>query len=164
MASDRNCPLKQHSCKAKKIYDVMENREICLLTLCDLSKAFDSVSHNILLKKCAKLGIDSFWFKNYLCNRIQSVRMGNDMSSALQVHYGLPLGSVLGPIQFNIYVNDLSEETNDCFLIQDVDDTQYLQTGTTDSLPQLIRNTEQTLTKIIHYFNKNCPPLNSMKT
>ncbi len=78
------------------------------------------------------------------------MRIENDMSSALLVHCGVPQGSVLGPILFNIYVNDLSEEVKDCFLIQYADDTQYLQTGTTDSLPQLIHDTEQTLIKIKH--------------
>ncbi len=112
---------------SKKIYDAIDNREICILTLCDLSKAFESVSHDILLKKCTKLGTDNFWFKNCLWNRTQSVRMLYDMSSALQVHYGVPQGSVLGPILFNIYVNDLSEEIKDCFLIQYADDTQYLK-------------------------------------
>ncbi len=110
------------------------------------------------------MGVDNFWFKNYLCNRTQSVRTGNDMSSALQVNYGVLQESVLGPILFNIYVNDLSEEIKDCFLIHYADDTQYLQTGTIDSLPQLIHGTEQTLIKIKHYFNKNGLLLNSMKT
>ncbi len=132
--------------------------------MCDLSKAFDSVSHDILLKKCTKIGVDNFWFKNYLCNKTQSVRIGNDTSSALPVHYEVPQGSVLGPILFNIYVDDLSEEIKDCFLIQYADDTQYLQTGTTDSLPQLVHDTEQTLIKIKNYFNKNGLLLNSMKT
>ncbi len=85
------------------------------------------------------------------------------MSSALQVHYGAPQGSVLGPILFNIYVKNLSEEIKDCFLVQYADATQYLQTGTIDSLLQLIHDTEQTLTKTKHYFNKNGLLLNSMK-
>ncbi len=150
---------------SKKIYDAIDNRELCFLTLCDLSKPFDSVSHDSLLKKCTKLWIDNFWLKNYLCNRTQYVGMGNDMSSALQVHYWVPQGSVLEPIVLiNIYVNDLSNEVKDCFLIQYADDTQCLQTGTIDSLPQLIHNTKQTLTKIKHYFSKSGLLLNSMKT
>ncbi len=70
--------------------------------------------------------------------------MGNDMSFVIQVHYGVPQASVLGPILFNKYVNDLSEEMKDCFLIQYADDTQFLQTGTNDNLPQLIHSTEET--------------------
>ncbi len=72
--------------------------------------------------------------------------------------------NVLGLILFKIYVNDLSEEVKDCVLIHYADDTQYLQIGTTDSLPQLIQNTEQTLTKLKHCFNKNGLHLNSMTT
>ena len=57
------------------IYNNIDNKKISLLTLCDLSKAFDSVSHDILLRKCSNLNIDCFWFKSYLCNRTQAVKL-----------------------------------------------------------------------------------------
>ena len=55
----------------------IDSKKITMLTLCDLSKAFDSVSHEILLKKCSALEIDVFWFKNYIENRAQSVHLNN---------------------------------------------------------------------------------------
>ncbi len=70
------------------IYNNMNNKSISLLTPCDLSKAFDSVSHSILLNKCANLNIDSFWFKDYVSNIIQSVRLNNTLSSMQNIAYG----------------------------------------------------------------------------
>ena len=90
----------------------MDSKKITLLTLCDLSKAFDSVSHNILLKKFSALKIDVFWLKNYIENRAQSVRLNNTTSNKLNVAYGVPQGSILGPVLFSIYVNDLNECIN----------------------------------------------------
>ena len=55
------------------IYDNIDNKKISLITLCDLSKAFDSVSHVFLMSKLTKLNIDSFWFKSYLKDRTQRV-------------------------------------------------------------------------------------------
>lgn len=123
---------------SKKIYDTMDKGEICLLTLCDLSKAFDSVCHDILLRKCNELGIDIFWFEDYLCNRTQSVRIGGNLSSRLQVSFGVPQGSIQGPLLFKVYVNDLSQEIKDCFAIHYADDTQFIQTGNTENLSEVI--------------------------
>ncbi len=58
-----------------KLYNNMDQKSISLLTLCDLSKAFDNISHKILLNKCKKLNIDQFWFHNYLSSRTMSVRL-----------------------------------------------------------------------------------------
>ncbi len=93
-----------------KIYNNMDSKKNSILTLCDLSKAFDSVSHMILLNKCALLNTDSFWFESYLSDRTQSVRLSQKLSDRLNVSYGVPQGSVLGPILFSIYVMILLKE------------------------------------------------------
>ena len=64
-----------------KIYHNIDNKKVSLLILLDLSKAFDSVNHKILLKKCTKVRVDPTWFKEYLSNRVQAVRIGNTISS-----------------------------------------------------------------------------------
>lgn len=142
----------------------MDHKKISLLTLCDLSKAFDSVDHSILLNKCLKLRIDPFWFDNYLGNRSQSVRIDNSISNKQPTDYGVPQGSILGPILFNIFVNDLSENVKDCLVVQYDDDTQFLYTGNVRELDCLILKTEDTLTSIERYFLSNGLMLNASKT
>ncbi len=111
--------------------------------MCDLSKPFDSVSHDILINKCAKVKIDSFWINNYINNSTQPVRLNVIASSNLSINYGVPQGSILGPILFSIYVNDMSSCLNDCVLVQYADDTQFLHTGTINNLENLIVKTEK---------------------
>ena len=146
-----------------KLYDNIDNKKISLLTLCDLSKAFHSVDHKILLHKCARLNIDAFWFSSYFSNRILSVRLEHNVSTIQTVNYGVPQGSILGPILFGIYVNDLAEHVN-CFLVQYADDTQFLHSSTPNNINTLIKYTEDTLIKCKHYFLNNGLMLNSAKT
>lgn len=87
---------------------ITDKIQVNFLTLCDLSKAFDSVNHEILLNKLVNHKIDTFWFKSYLDTRTQSVKINNDMSSKQQVPFGVPKGSILGPILFTIFINDLT--------------------------------------------------------
>lgn len=148
----------------EKIYSNVDNKKISLLMLLDLSKAFDSVSHNILLKKCVTLKIDPFWFKNYLENRCQSVRLGDIISSPREVEFGVPQGSILGPILFSIYINDMEDSLQDCLLIQYADDSQILVTGTVDELETLIGRAERILKSAKHYFQLNGLNINESKT
>ncbi len=149
---------------SNKLYKNIDNGNISLVTLCDLSKAFDSVNHQILLNKLKELRIDTFWFRDYLRDRTQSVRIDKHVSDKLDVSYGVPQGSVLGPILFLMYVNDLSQYVSDCLVIQYADDTQFIHTGNIDRIQDLIRRGEETLSKAKRYFQLNGLMLNTKKT
>ncbi len=76
----------------------------------------------------------------------------------------MPQGSLLGPILFNIYVNDVADYITDCLLVQYTDDTQFLHTSTIDNLNLLIRNTESTLLRLKRYFLTDGLLVNPAKT
>ena len=100
-----------------KIHDsIMKNLaegQITLLTLLDLSAAFDTIDHNILLERLKyryKIeGTALSWFKSYLSDRTQSVIVNDTLSDSLRLNQGVPQGSKLGPILFNSYIAPLSQ-------------------------------------------------------
>ncbi len=89
------------------------------------------------------------------------VKISNATSKTATVNFGVPQGSVLGPVLFNIYVNDLREAITDCGVVQYVDDTQLVHTGFVDALPDLIERAEITLSLAQKYFSANGLMLNS---
>ena len=84
----------------EQIYKSTDNGKISLLVLLDLSKAFDSVNHDLLLNKLVQLNIDSKWFVSYLYDRTHSVKIDKITSEAQSNLYEVPQGSILGPILF----------------------------------------------------------------
>ena len=109
----------------------LDNSDIISVFL-DLKKAFDTVDHHILLKKLYAYGIRGHiikWFESYLYDRSQYVIYNNEYSETHPIKCGVPQRSILGPLLFNIYVNDICNISNFLFNIMYADDTSVLLSG-----------------------------------
>jgi hypothetical protein len=153
----------------EEIYSSLDNRKNTLGLLCDLSKAFDCVNHKILLQKLECYGVRGHALKlitSYLADRTQVVEINNSLgysttSQLLSMTCGLPQGSILGPLLFIIYINDLSctlEEN----LIMYADDCSVKLTGS--SANDLKHQTKTCLEEMHRWFQNNRLTLNIKKT
>ena len=131
---------------------------------CDLRKAFDTVNHKILLSKLSKLGVrgnELLWFKDYLSNRKQLVHLNGSNSLLLDILIGVPQGSILGPLLFLIYINDLPLCSKLLSLLFADDTTLYLSG---DNIDELIQNVNSEFKKVTNYFRNQKLALHPEKT
>ena len=147
------------------LYEHLDNRDKCVGVFMDLSKAFDLVDHAILLSKVYNYGFRGKiydWLSSYLCDRSQIVEVNGNHSELLPVKCGVPQGSVLGPLLFLLFVNDLPDIVICGQLTMYADDTSYLCFNSEVSLVQA--QTQSMIDTFVRWFNQNKLCLNESKT
>lgn len=148
----------------REILTAFEGKTFAQATFCDLSRAFDCVSHDILVEKLSYYGVCGTplsLLKSYLQNRRQMVFLQGQWSDEKKVEWGVPQGSVLGPLLFLICINDLPLSVNSRSLLY-ADDTTFVNISC--NFDQLIENTKSTLLAASEWFLSNGFLLNEEKT
>ena len=141
-----------------------ESKHVCGIFV-DLQKAFDTVNHDILLNKLHHYGICgkmNEWFKSYLQGRKQIVTINGSDSELRELNHGVPQGSVLGPLLFLVYINDLNTCISNSKVYHFADDTNLLHINSCNK--RLQRNIHYDLKRLTNWLDANKISLNSTKT
>jgi len=147
------------------VLPALDTKQNCISVYLDLSKAFDTINHDILLRKLNHYGIRGIalnWFRSYLANRRQYVIYNGHQSDQQLVDYGVPQGSVLGPLLFILYTNDLPGSLTHSKVILFADDTTLYTYG--KSLSDIFKSTNDDLAVLSDWFKANQLSVNASKT
>lgn len=131
----------------------------------DLSKAFDSLHPSGIISSLQSAGVSDRsigWFRSYLLRRQQLVKMGNTLSEPAAVGHGVPQGSVLGPLLFTLYVNELPTHCRQSRVQQFADDTTIYAAGASSAEIEAKLNDD--LTRLTKWLHLNCLKINPLKT
>ena len=156
-----------------QIFKDLDQKKVPLAIFLDFSKAFDTIDHIVLLDKLAHYGIQGTalnWFRSYLKDRTQYVQYKDEESRSSKITTGVPQGSILGPLLFIIYINDIAKVTNKFHFTIYADDTTLLEPLCT--FPQnneqnsnlLSRDINNELKAIVEWLALNKLSLNVKKT
>jgi hypothetical protein len=147
------------------IGEAVDSGDVVYGVLCDLSKAFDTINHQCLLKKLDHYGVKGTalsWFHSYLTDRSQYVLWQQASSGLLALTTGVPQGSVLGPLLFLLYINDLPSATDLLKVVLFADDSNLAIRGKDPKILSQIMTAE--LANISDWFSANRLLLNPNKT
>ena len=149
----------------KTIEKALQDNEYAIGIFCDLSKAFDTLDHKVLLDKLDHYGIRGnwhSWLKSYLSGRMQYVDIHGTKSGTRDIKVGVPQGSILGPLLFLIYINDLPASLQKLTPVLFADDTNLIIKG--NNLEQLQQVINSDLSVLDDFFRANKLKLNAAKT
>lgn len=138
------------------LLDKMDKGQTTGVVFLDMKKAFDTVNHDILIKKLKFLdvfGTTLQWFNSYLRGRMQRAVCGNEMSCSAKVSIGVPQGSILGPLLFLVYINGIHEVTRHTTMTMFADDMAISYSSNCASDLQNKLNTD--LGSIATWLNEN---------
>ena len=143
----------------------MNNSQTCMAVFIDLKKAFDTINHKILLRKFEYIGIKGdllLWISNYLHERTQKTFANGHLSESLPITCGVPQGSILGPLFFITYINDMQNYLQTTNLGLYADDTVLFSHANDNALLQ--KGLQTTLNKFQKWCQMNALTINVKKT